>query len=273
MFSGCRSSAVIVCMLLALGSVAGARELRVCADPNNLPFSNDRLEGFENKIAGLIAQELDAGAHYTWWAQRRGFIRNTLDAGSCDVIAGTVGLAMLRSTAAYYRSSYVFVTRADRPEIAWLDDPALRTLKIGIHLIGDDSVNVPPAHALASRGIVGNVRGYSIYGDYREDSPPARLIEAVAEGEVDVAVAWGPLAGYFATLRTPPLRITPVQPAADGRWPMTYAIAMGVGRGDTALQQELDAALIRRRPEIDAILAQYRVPRVDAPHNVTDVKR
>jgi mxaJ protein len=271
MFSGCRS-AVVLCFMLALwNTMATARELRICADPNNLPFSNERREGFENRIVELLAHDLGANVHYTWWAQRRGFIRNTLGAQLCDLIPGTIaGVSMLRTTAPYYRSSYVFVSRPDTPEITSFDDPTLRTAKIGVHLIGDDGFNVPPAHALASRGIVGNVRGYSLYGDYREVSPPSHLIEAISSGEIDVGIAWGPLGGYFGALQTLPLRITPVQPAIDGGVPMTYAIAMGVRRGDQALQRELDATLVHKRLDIDAILAQFHVPRIDPPHDARE---
>ena len=271
MFSGCRS-AFLGCCLLALWDVsASARELRVCADPNNLPFSNGRGDGFENKIVELVADDLDAQLHYTWWAQRRGFIRNTLGAHLCDLVAGTIaGLPMLRSTAPYYRSSYVFVSRPDNHEITSFDDPALRTAKVGIHLIGDDGFNVPPAHALARRGIVSNVRGYSIYGDYREKSPPSRLIEAVSLGEIDVAIAWGPLGGYFAALQSPPLRIREIIPSPDGQLPMTYQIGMGVRRGDVTLQQELDAILVRKQPEILTILSKFHVPHVEPPQPVLE---
>ncbi|MEN3378462.1 MAG: hypothetical protein V7604_3817 [Hyphomicrobiales bacterium] len=266
MSSGCRSALVAVALLALADCSASARELRICADPNNLPFSNDRLEGFENKIIDLIAHELDAAVQYTWRAQRRGFIRNTLGAKTCDLTAGTVaGLPMLKFTKPYYRSTYVFVGRHDLPEITSLDDPALRTLKIGVHLIGDDGFNVPPAHALARRGIIENVRGYSLYGDYREQNPPADLIKAVAVGEIDVAIAWGPLGGYFAARQNPPLRVTPVVPALDGSLPMTFAIAMGVRRDDEALQHEIEAVLARRRSDIDAILSSYHVPLVQAP--------
>src|SRR5437764_1881989 len=218
----CRNGLVAIMLVALATSAANARELRVCADPNNLPFSNEHLEGFENKIAVLIAEELHADLIYTWRAQRRGFIRNTLKANDCDLVAGTaLRPPMLAPTKPYYRSTYVFVTRPDTPEITSLDDPTLRSLWIGVHLIGDDGFNVPPAHALAERGIVGNVRGFSIYGDYREPNPPARLIDAVAAGEIDVAIAWGPLGAYFAARHEPPLRVTRVQPTRDRGFPMT----------------------------------------------------
>jgi mxaJ protein len=252
---------------LLLAGGAQARELRVCADPNNLPFSNDRLEGFENKIVAIVAQELQAVPAYTWWAQRRGFIRNTLKADVCDIVPGIASnMEMLRTTAPLYRSIYVFVTRADGPKIETLSDPALRELKVGVQMIGNDASNTPPAHALARRGITQNVRGFSVYGDYREPNPPARIIEAVALGEINVAIVWGPLAGYFAPQQTVPLRLSPVRPQIDGpKLPMVFDISMGIRKEDIALRAELESAIERRRVDIDAVLAEYGVPRLDRP--------
>jgi mxaJ protein len=246
-----------------------ARTLRVCADPNNLPFSNERREGFENRLADLVAEELGARIEYTWWAQRRGFIRNTLGADLCDVVMGVPGsfeLALV--TRPYYRSTYVFVTRHDAGlAIRSFDDSVLRRLRIGVQMIGDDYTNTPPAHALANRGIVDNVRGYMVYGDYRDDSPPARIIEAVAAGDIDVAVAWGPLAGYFASRQSVPLAITPVSPQIDLPFlPFVYDIALGVKRGNDPLRAELDSVLLRRREDIGRLLDGYGVPRVGLPH-------
>lgn len=248
-----------------VAALANARELRVCADPNNMPFSNAGGEGFENKIAGIVARELGATLSYTWWAQRRGFIRNTLKAGLCDLVPGTpTNLEILRTTAPYYRSSYVFVTRKEAPEVSSFDDPRLRGLRIGVQLIGDDGANSPPAQALGRRGIVGHLTGFPVYGDYSAPNPPARIIEAVASGEIDMAVVWGPLAGYFAARQKVALRITPVEPRIDGpQLPMIYDISMGVRHDDNVLRGEVDAALAKHRAEINAILAQYGMPRLD----------
>jgi quinoprotein dehydrogenase-associated probable ABC transporter substrate-binding protein len=245
-----------------------ARLLRVCADPNNLPFSNRRLEGFENRIAGLMAREMGAEVAYTWWPQRRGFVRNTLNAGACDVVMGIPSsYELVLATRPYYRSTYVFVSRQDRHlGVRSFDDPLLRRLRIGVQLVGDDYANAPPAHALAARGVIGNVHGYSVYGDYRQESPPAAVVEAVARGEVDVAVVWGPLAGWFArrqTHRRIPLEIVPVSPQIDLPFlPFVFDISMGVRRGDTELKEKLDGILERKRSEIDAILDESGVPRV-----------
>jgi mxaJ protein len=254
----------IVALLVITGGLQ-ARELRVCADPNNLPFSNEAEEGFENKLVALIAEDLRADVRYAWWAQRRGFLRNTLKAGVCDLVPGLpANLEGVRTTAPYYRSSYVFVTRADGPEITSFNDPILRRLKVGVHLIGDDGSNTPPAHALARRGIVENVRGFMIYGDYREPNPPARILQALAAGEIDVAAVWGPLGGYFSQREPVPLKIMPVRPAFDGpQLPMVFDISMAVRKDDEALRQEVDAVLDRRRAEVDAILSAYGVPRLD----------
>ena len=242
--------------------------LRVCADPNNLPFSNRRLEGFENKIAELIARELNAKVEYTWRAQRRGFIRETLRAGACDVVIGMPSsLELALTTAPYYRSTYAFVYRKGRGlDVRSFDDPALRELRVGVQMIGDDSADTPPAHALASRHIVANVKGYSVYGDYARENPPAGIIEAVARGEVDVAVAWGPLAGYFAKRQRVPLEVVPVSPQIDLPFlPFVYDISMGVRRGDDEFREQLDEILSRKSLEIEGILDEYGVPRVVAP--------
>ena len=249
---------------------ASHRPLRVCADPNNLPFSNERLEGFENKIAALIAREMRTEVKYTWWAQRRGFFRNTLKAGECDLVIGVPSsFEMALTTSPYYRSSYVFVYRKDRRlNIRSFDDPILRKIKIGVQLVGDDFANTPPAHALSNRHIIENVRGYTLYGDYAQANPPARIIEAVAKGEVDAAVAWGPLAAYFARQQKVALAVVPVSPEIDLPFlPFVYDISMGVRRGDDAFREELEEILARRRAEIRTILDEYGVPQIEDGRN------
>jgi len=264
-----RATAIVaLCVWLAPLS-AHARELRVCADPNNLPFSNAAGEGFENRIVDVLAKDLGAHVDYTWWAQRRGAIRNTLNAGHCDVIPGMASSGgMTGTTDPYYRSTYVFVTRADRglDTLSSFDDPRLRTLRIGVQLIGDDGANTPPAHALARRGIVDNVRGFMVYGDYARNAPQADIVDAVAKGDIDVALVWGPTAGYFAAAEKTPLRLAPVTPWLDGpQSPMVFDVSMGVRREDRALRRELDRALARNRDAIQRILDQYHVPRAPGP--------
>jgi mxaJ protein len=264
-----RSMSLILALALCIAKAqAGERELRVCADPNNLPFSSDRSDGFENKIAELVARDLGASLQYTWWAQRRGFVRNTLREGLCDLIIGVpAGYDPVLTTRPYYRSTYVFVSRKNLGlTVDSFDDPRLRTLRIGVHLMGDDGANAPPAHALSRRGIIANVVGYPIYGDYNDPNPPARLIDAVAAGDIDVAIAWGPLAGYFAPRAKTPLQLIPV--AAPGDPPglrFSFAITMGVRKGENVFRDELDQLIERRQQEIQTILRAYGVPLVAAP--------
>jgi mxaJ protein len=248
-------------------AMAGApRVLRVVADPNNLPFSNERREGFENKIVELVARDLNATVEYTWWAQRRGYFRNTIKAGLCDVVAGVPRhLDMALTTAPYYRSSYMLVSRRDRHlALTSLDDPQLRTLRIGIQLVGDDKSAPPAAQALALRGLTANLRGFTVYGQYTQPDPPARIVDAVLSGEVDVAIVWGPLAGFLARQHRDQLDLAPLPPRdAMSAMPFAFDISMGVRRGNQALRDEIQSVLARRRPEIDAILASYGVPRTD----------
>jgi mxaJ protein len=239
------------------------RELRVCADPNNLPFSNQQQQGFENRIAELVARDLNAKLTYVWYAQRRGFTRNTLNARTCDVLIGVPSsFDRVSTTLPYYRSTYVFATRHDRHiKLVSFDDPALRKLRIGVQMVGDDFMNTPPAHALASRHIIQNVKGYSVYGDYSKPNPPARVIDAVVNGDVDVAIAWGPLAGYFAQHQPVALDITPVSPQIDLPFlPFVFDISMGVRRGQDSLRDQLNVIIAHRRPEIDRILESYGIP-------------
>ena len=282
MSSRCRKSGIALAGLLLLTAACSgkgaaapappARELRVCADPNNLPYSNRKLEGFENRLAEMVARDLHASLRYTWWPQHRGFLRNTLKAGTCDVVMGLPSSVELAATTRpYYRSTYVFVYRKDRGiAVKSFDDPVLRKLRIGVQMVGDDGYNSPPAHALANRGIIDNIAGYSVYGDYSQPNPPARIVEAVARGDVDLAVVWGPLAGYFAP-RQPfpnnvPLELVPVSPQIDRPFlPFVFDMSMGVRRGDDKLHAELDSFIERRQPEIDALLDRYGIPRLGGP--------
>jgi mxaJ protein len=257
------------CLLLA----AESDHLRVCADPNNLPFSNTAGAGFENKLAELVAGELGQPVTYSWWAQRRGFIRNTLNAGLCDVVMGVpVDYDLVETTRPYYRSSYVFVSRTDRGlHIRSIKDTRLKTLRIGVHLIGSDGTNTPPSEALGLQNIVDNVVGYMIYGDYREPDPPARLIEAVEKGDIDIAAAWGPLAGYAARRSGVPLEIVPITDT-EGFAPLRFQfdIAIGVRKGDDALKARLDDVIARKQAEIGALLESYGVPLIQAGESAAE---
>jgi mxaJ protein len=241
--------------------------LRVCADPNNLPYSNEARQGFENKLAELVAAKLGAELQYYWQPQRRGFVRNTLKANLCDLIPGVPSESdMLLTTIPYYRSTYVFVTKKGSGlHIASMNSPVLRKVRIGVQLVGDDYANTPPVHALAKRGIFQNVAGYRVAGDYAKANPPARLIEAVAKGEVDVAIAWGPLAGYFSRQQPVSLEVTPLSPDTDlPSSPFLFNISMGVRRHDDRLKHELDAIIGENSQIVTGILRSYGVPMVSS---------
>ena len=269
------SSASKLGALLLLCSLTGvcwaAASLRVCADPNNLPWSNRQQQGFENHLAGMIADDLGMRVTYVWFPQREAFFRKTLDAGICDVVMGVpAGMDEASSTRPYYVSSYAFLSRRDRHlRITSLDDPRLRTLRIGVHILGDQDDSLPPVHALISRGIVHNLVGYSIFGHLDEKNPSSDLISAVVNKDVDLAVVWGPLAGYFAKQSPVPLDLMPI--AADPKnpaLPMIFRIGIGVRPQDQVLREKLDAALERRQPEIQRLLVSYGIPEVSAPLSV-----
>jgi len=252
--------------LMAGASLRPASDLRVCADPYDMPFSNSQGEGFENKIAQLVARDLNATVINYWWPSRRGVLRNSILGGFCDVmIQAPVGLDPVATTQPYYRSTYYFVFRADRGlQLRSLDDTILKRLKIGVNMIGYDYTNTPPAHALGSRGIVGLVG----FGNFLNPDPkadhPDDIIKAVARDSIDVAIVWGPLAGYWAKQQPVPLALValPDSDAVSGM-PFAFSMAMAVRHRDKALKATLDSVIDRRHGEITEILRQYNVPMID----------
>ena len=235
--------------------------LRVCADPDNMPLSNQKGEGFEQKIAELVAKEWNSKVEYAWWPVRRGFFARALNGRYCDVAIQAPSLFdMAGVTKPYFRSGYVFVTRKDSGlDIKSLADPRLKKLKIGVNLLNSDAENTPPAMALSRYGVVGNLVGYSTF--YTETERPEDIITDVAKKNTDVAIVWGPLAGYFAKKSPVPLAITPLAERDSlTDFPFRFNIAMGVRRRDVALRDSLQKVLDRKRPEILAILRQYEVP-------------
>jgi mxaJ protein len=246
-------------------NAANAKALRVCADPNNLPFSNRKQEGFEDKIAALVARDLGLPLEYDWLPQRLGFYRTALKTFDSNlVMAAPAGFEKALITEPYYRSSYVFVQRKDAATpVRSFDDAALRKLKIGVPLTG--GYNTPPTHALAKREIVDNVTGYTAF-DESDGRPGEKIIAAVASGEIDVAIAWGPQAGYFAKQQSVVLAVTPVAPAVDvigdAKMAFTFEICMALRRPDKALRGRINEIIGRRRSAIDQILDEYSVPRL-----------
>src|SRR2546425_1810591 len=264
---------LFLAMVVLCGSSHGGPEpktLRVCADPNNLPFSNDKLEGFENKIAALVTQDLGAQLSYTWWPHQRGLVRRTLNEDLCDVLIGVPkGYDPVLWTTPYYRTAYVIASVKERGlQITSLDDPRLSQLKIGVH------VNTPPHDALTQQGIVGdNVVVYRLFytPQPHPDEPPSKPLEDLLAGTIDVALVWGPWAGYFVTKRSAPLELVPLRGGGPAT-PFTFDISMGVRKGDKALKAELEEALKHKAADIKAILEAYGVPLVTAEAAPTEEK-
>jgi quinoprotein dehydrogenase-associated probable ABC transporter substrate-binding protein len=230
---------------------------RVCADPNNLPFSNEQGAGFENKLAELFARKLNETTSYTYFPQVIGFVRNTLAALRCDVIMGTaVGDPMVQTTNPYYRTTYALIFRPNSglDGIESLSDPRLKDKHIGV------VAGTPPATILAEDGLMADARPYPLTVDTRTTSSPQMMTDDVAAGRIDAGVLWGPMAGYYAQHTTPHLTVVPL--LRDGAH-MDFRIAMGVRKTDQDWKRKLNRLIAESQPEIDKILVAYGVPLLD----------
>ncbi|HVW11713.1 MAG TPA: quinoprotein dehydrogenase-associated putative ABC transporter substrate-binding protein [Bryobacteraceae bacterium] len=248
-------------MFFAAIAIARAAPLRVCADPSDLPFSDVAGHGFENEIAQVVSRNLKRPLEYRWIPQRDKFFK-AIEQGACDMaMEAPVGLPDIRTTRPFYRSSYVFVTRRDRHlHLHGLADPRLAKLKIALAALGADTASAPAARPLAARGILRNVTWYRLYQNYLGVNHPEAPVEAVARGEVDVAIVWGPTAGYFAKQSKTPLNVTPITGALARANGLTFSLAMAVHPGDEQLLRQLNGIIARRGPEIRRILTRYGVP-------------
>ena len=256
-------AAISAAAIAALPGAAGNGPLRVCADPDNAPFSTADATGFENRLATMLADALGTEARFYWWPQRRGFLRNTLDAKVCDVVMGMpVGSPGVLTTAPYYEAGYVFAYRPDRVSgVGSYDDPALRKLRVGVPLVGNDMAATPPGHALARRGVTDNVIGFAPFG---RANVAERMMAALADGTVDVALLWAPQAAYFARRQDFEVRLAPARD--DGApEPQQFAMAIAVRADEPALRDALAAALARLQPRVDALLREVGVTGVGAP--------
>ena len=252
-------TAAAIVVALAGTVFAQSPVLRVCGDPDNLPYSNEKREGFENKVAEVVAADLGATLAYAWWPHQRGLVRNTIDAGTCDVIFGVpADLDLVLATKPYYRSSYVIAYRKGRDyRIQSLDSPVLTGLRLGVH------ANTPPEESLARRSLHTRLTTYSLFFDPRGDRDrPSKLLADLADGAVDVAFPWGPLAGYYAKASGVPLVMIPL-PDEPGV-PLSFDMSMGVKKGNGDLKRRLDTAIDRRQAEIRAILEEFGVPLIVA---------
>lgn len=235
--------------------------LRVCADGNNLPFSNQAGEGFENKIAELMAEDLDLPLTYVWAPQVMGFVRNTLELRICDVIIGIVaGYGLVQNTNSYYRSTYSVVLPADSTfEPNSLKDDGFRGLRVGV-------VHDTPA-MMPLRGSGANIELYRAHTDTRTVHPVRDAIKDVAAGETDAAVIWGPIAGYFAARQDPPLKVYSIAPAEAGDARLDYRITMGIRRNEPQWKDWINDFISRYQNEINDILHEYEVPLLDERGN------
>ncbi|HEY0524066.1 MAG TPA: substrate-binding domain-containing protein [Stellaceae bacterium] len=242
------------------GELVDRTELRVCEDPNNLPFSNEKKEGFENKIADIMGAALNLPVHYVWFPETVGFVRNTLQARQCDLMMGTVaGDDLVQNTNPYYYTTYVMVFRSDKPlpaSAAGFDDPSLKDLKFGV------VARTPPTDLLVRHGLMDHVKSYALVVDTRYESPPQEMIKDVANGTIDVGLVWGPIAGYYISKEKLPLKMVPVRGEPNAAR-MDYHITMGVRANEPEWRRKINAVIHERQPEITAVLRDYGVPLLD----------
>ncbi len=258
MYSPCLKFVTVFFLLIAaVGVSAQNSELRVCADPDDMPFSRRDRTGFENRIAALVARDLNASLTFVWQRIGRGFVREYLDKGQCDLLVGIpTNYRLLLTTRPYYRSTYVFVSRQEEPPISSLDSSALRGLRIGVQVLEEEYT--PPGEALARRRLQAAIVGFDTIGDGADS-----IVRAVVDHKVDLAIVWGPLAGYFAKQTGEQLRVRPVEPEVDPPGlPFTFSISMGVRKGNLALRDQLEKILVDRGLDIHAILEEYGVPQL-----------
>ncbi|MCG7910917.1 MAG: substrate-binding domain-containing protein [Candidatus Thiodiazotropha taylori] len=237
--------------------------LTVCGDPNHLPFSNKKMQGFENRIAQLIADDLERTLRYHWWPQTIGFVRNTLKIRLCDLIMGVTSVnELLQNTNPYYRSVYTLVYRKDSGlKIKSLNDPVLKQLRIGV------VAGTPPATVLSNNGLMDKVKSYHRTVDTRLYSPATRAVEDVALQKIDVAVIWGPIAGYAAKNQQIPLTVVPL-PAKIDNVPLAFNVSMGIRRREQNWKHQLNVKLEELAPQIETILLDYQIPLLDANDNL-----
>ncbi|MCB2054813.1 MAG: substrate-binding domain-containing protein [Geminicoccaceae bacterium] len=244
-----------------LNDLVSDTAFRVCADPANLPFSNDRGEGFENEISQLFADALGRELQYTWFPQGMGFVRRTLLANRCDVIPGYAqGDELVLNTNHYYTSAYVLIAPAegDLADVESLSDPRLEGRRIGV------VAGTPPASHLARHGLLATTTGYKLMVDRRVESPVVDMLDDLTQGRLDIGVVWGPAGAPLAREMSEEtaLEVTPLL-HEEGAPRMFYRITMGVRPGEDAWKRELNSLIRRLQPEIDAILRRYGVPLVD----------
>jgi len=244
--------ALVACSTMSFAQLP----LRVCADPDNLPFSNSAGAGFDNQVAVLLGRDLHRPVQFVWARARRGFLRERFNNGTCDMLMGVPeNMKRVRTTIPYYVSSYVFVTRKNtRFHFTRFDDPAIGKQRIGLQILEEDFA--PPSLPLIRSGHAAQFVGFDSFGVGGD-----QIVRAVADGRVGLSVVWGPVAGYYAAKQRVPLTLSEVEPAVDSSGiPFSFAISIAVHGGDNALAESLNEAIRRNQAKIEAILHRYHVP-------------
>ena len=248
-----------------MGELVDRAKLRVCADPANLPFSNDKGEGFENKLAELIAERLGSDLEYTWFAENTSYLPNTIGTGACDLVMGYAqGTDLIEDTNPYYHTSYVLITREDDEALKGvesLSDPRLKQKRIGIF------ARTPPASILAMHGLTSHAKPFEITTGESQAQAAKAMIKEIAAGELDAGLLWGPVGGYYAQRAKVPLRVTPLVKESAG--PTTfYGITMGVRPNEPQFKHEINKVLADNQQDINLILQGYNVPLLDREGDV-----
>jgi quinoprotein dehydrogenase-associated probable ABC transporter substrate-binding protein len=233
--------------------------LRACGDPRNMPFSNDKGEGFENKLAELFAAKLGKKLSYTYFPQATGFVRMTLGSFRCDVIIGfPQGDDQAQVTVPYYRTTYalIFKPGTGLDGVTTIDDPKLKDKRIGV------VARTPPSTIMAVDGLLGHAKSYPLFIDTRADSSAQAMIEDLKKGDIDVGILWGPMAGYFAKQSDPPLSVVPLVKETVGT-PLMFRIGMGVRPSDQEWKRTLNRLIMENQAEINKLLISYNIPILD----------
>ena len=262
---------VSACLAIPAQAAEGQRvdlvnrlSLRVCADPANMPFSNDKGEGFENKIAEIVAAELKVPVEYVWFPQATGFVRNTLFAKRCDVVMGYAqGDELVLNTNHYYRSVYALVYRkgTSLDGVDRLADPRLKNKRIGV------IAGTPPAGTMAALGLIKHAKPYPLMVDRRYELPGERMVRDIRSGDIDAGILWGPMAGYFAANDGERLVVVPLLKETTGPR-MAYRITLGVRQLEDEWKRQLNALIAKLQGKFDAVLLQYGVPLLDEQNNL-----
>ncbi len=265
-----RSAGLALAACLAVGLAAfgeargasgiGGELLRVCADPDNMPFSNEKGEGFENKLAELIAQKLELPLEYVWFPEGPGVVPNTVGSAACDLVMGYAqGTGLIEDTNPYYYTSYVLIYREGNPELEGVDrlsDPRLKNKRIGLF------AGTPPASILAMYGLVANAKPFEVRTGEPQGQAAEAMIAEIASGALDAGLLWGPVGGYYASRAGSPLAVVPLVKERAG--PNTiYGITMGVRPNEPQWKHKINKVIAENQPEINAILESYSVPLMD----------